>query len=467
MAEKAKRKKGMWRSLNVMLWLAFSLFAAAIIIASVLLQNTLASRRYRDETARTLKAAGEQVRELEGDGVTADEIASVAYENRLDAYLIFEEERTVVACAGGERTYSELSWVGNSMQNGETSVLTLEGEYGYAITVASGGGTAYLYFASSFAHAEQMTGGLRWASLITVLFALVLAFAVSGLFALFLSKPVTEVTERAKSLARGNYAPAAPKKYFFSEIEELSEALEYARSEISVADSLQKELIANVSHDFKTPLTMIKAYASMIKDISGEDKEKREAHAQVIIDETDRLAALVADLLDLSRLRAGVVGETTVFNLSDAVYAIVGRFDYLRETHGYLLESDIAEEVYCKAERARIEQVVYNLISNAVNYTGEDKRVRVKLFRTETGSRLEVIDSGKGIPQEEIGTIWDRYYRSTGTHKRPVQGTGLGLSIVKSILLAQNFPFGVVSEVGKGSCFWVEFPSPDQDKEEA
>ena len=216
---------------------------------------------------------------------------------------------------------------------------------------------------------------------------------------------------------------------------------------------------------------MIKAYASMIREISGEDKRKRDAHAQVIIDECDRLTALVVDVLDLSRLRAGIYDDTdTVFNLSEVVYSIAGRFDELKQTEGYVVETQIEEDIYTYACRERIEQVLYNLIGNAVNYTGEDKRVRVRLFKKEGGARFEVIDSGKGIPKEEIDTVWDRYYRSAASHKRSVSGTGLGLSIVKGILLAQGCPFGIISETGKGSCFWAEFPDPErkgekQDKE--
>lgn len=230
---------------------------------------------------------------------------------------------------------------------------------------------------------------------------------------------------------------------------------------------MQKELIANVSHDFKTPLTMIKAYASMIIEISGENKKKRDANAQVIIDECDRLTMLVSDLLDLSKLRAGVNGEEqrTVFDLSEEVRAVTERFSYLCETEGYVLETQIEDGLYTEANKERIAQVFYNLIGNAVNYTGEDRRVRVKLYRKGENARFEVIDTGKGIPADEVDTIWDRYYRSGASHKRPVSGTGLGLSIVKNILLQHGCPFGVISEQGKGSCFWAEFPPPGEQKE--
>ena len=146
------------------------------------------------------------------------------------------------------------------------------------------------------------------------------------------------------------------------------------------------------------------------------------------------------------------------FNLSEFVHTVLERFDYLTETQGFCIVRDIEDELYTEADQEKIEQVVYNLVGNAINYTGEDKKIAVGLKRTEQGLRLTVTDTGKGIPPEEVDTIWDRYYRSAETHKRPIKGTGLGLSIVKTILLKHGFDFGVESEVGKGSTFYVVFP---------
>ena len=147
------------------------------------------------------------------------------------------------------------------------------------------------------------------------------------------------------------------------------------------------------------------------------------------------------------------------FNLSEFVHTVLERFDFLSETQGYTIVRDIDDELYTEADMEKIEQVVYNLVGNAINYTGEDKKIVVGLKRIEGGKlRFTVTDTGKGIPEEEIKTIWDRYYRSAETHKRPIKGTGLGLSIVKTILLKHDFEFGVESEVGKGSTFYVLFP---------
>ena len=275
-----------------------------------------------------------------------------------------------------------------------------------------------------------------------------------------MTKPITEITKKAGQLGRGDFNVDFYGGDYCKELAELAETLNFARDELSKTDRMQKELIANVSHDFKTPLTMIKAYASMIMEISGDIPEKRNKHALVIVDEADRLTSLVNDVLDLSKIRSGIESlKTSVFDMSKYAYEILDRFAYLRETAGYRLETDIDEGLYTNADKSKIGQVLYNLIGNAVNYTGADKTVYIRLKKeTETAFRFSVTDTGKGIAQEEIATIWERYYRSAEMHKRPVRGTGLGLSIVKTILERHGLQFGVESEVGKGSTFYVLFP---------
>ena len=154
----------------------------------------------------------------------------------------------------------------------------------------------------------------------------------------------------------------------------------------------------------------------------------------------------------------------SVFNLTDLVYGIIDKFGYLQESQGYSIMVDIDPNTYTRADEEKINQVLYNLIGNAANYTGADKTVFVSLKVSLDGKRVKfsVRDTGKGIPKEALPEIWNRYYRVKENHNRPVKGTGLGLSIVKAILENHAFDFGVESDVGKGSTFWVDFPAvPD------
>ena len=327
-------------------------------------------------------------------------------------------------------------------------------------SVLSESSDAYLYIDYSTEIASMAMGTMRVQLIMISVIVIFLALVLSALLSMKLTKPITQITKAAQRMATGDFSVNFKGEYSYAEMDALAETLDYAKEEIGKSDELQKEVLANVTHDLKTPLTMIKSYACMIQEISGDNPEKRAKHTQVIIDESDRLTSLVNDILNLSKIRSGMDSlKITNFNLSEFVHTVCERFDYLRETQGYVIERDIEDELYTEADMEKIEQVVYNLIGNAVNYTGEDKKIRVGLKKEKEGVlRFTVTDTGKGIPADQIDTIWDRYYRSSETHKRPIKGTGLGLSIVKTILQKHNFLFGVESEVGKGSTFYVLFP---------
>ena len=201
-----------------------------------------------------------------------------------------------------------------------------------------------------------------------------------------------------------------------------------------------------------------------MRDIPGENSPE---NVQAIIDETTRLSELVNDLMDLSKLQSGMQKlAPTVFDLTVTVQDTMQRYKTLIHHQGYHIEyRACADEVLVMADRTMILQVIYNLINNAVNYTGESKRVVVTQTVQDGCVRLSIADDGDGIPPEKIPEIWDRYYRVDKVHNRSVIGTGLGLSIVKSILEAHGACYGVESAVGIGSVFWFELPLWDAKEE--
>ena len=232
--------------------------------------------------------------------------------------------------------------------------------------------------------------------------------------------------------------------------------ISYAEKELSKVDMMQRDLIANVSHDLRTPLTMLKAYAEMIRDLSGDNPVKRNEHLEIIISETDRLALLVNDMLDLSKLESGRQKLTpSEFGIRGKLSEIIDRFKGLSEKNGYTINFTPDEERIVCCDTVKIEQVIYNLINNAINYTGDDKQVFVRQINTDDGVLVEVEDTGDGIEEDKIKLIFDKYYRSEN-HKREVIGTGLGLSIVKAVLKMHNYDYGVRSTLGKGSTFWFK-----------
>lgn len=290
---------------------------------------------------------------------------------------------------------------------------------------------------------------------------------VTYAFSQKLTRGLKSMSDTAVKLAEGDYTVKFTNADY-TEMAQLSDTLNYVRDEVKKSEDFRREILANVSHDLKTPLTMIKAYASMIKEISGDNKEKREKHLQVIIDEADRLTGLVNDVLSVSKLQSNIEEiNFKVFNLTELVYGIINRFGYLQESQGYNLMVDIDKDLYTRADEEKISQVIYNLLGNAANYTGKDKTVYISLKADLDGKRIKfsVRDTGKGISKEALPEIWDRYYRVKENHQRPVKGTGLGLNIVKVILQNHAFDFGVDSAIGEGSTFWVDFPAVPSEVE--
>jgi len=315
----------------------------------------------------------------------------------------------------------------------------------------------FLLLVSSMASVQDAVDVLRNQLIFVVVIVLIVSLFISFLLADRISRPIDDMSAVAERWAKGDETVLF-NGGSYTEMHELANALNKAKTEINKSGKLQRDLMANVSHDLKTPLTMIKAYAEMIRDISGENKEKRDKHTQVIIDESDRLALLVNDILSLSKLQSqSDAPEHKIVNLSDLVETIILRFDGVVLEKGYVIERHIDKGVYVFVDEKKIEEVVYNLIGNAVNYTGDDKTVKVFLSKKDNVATLEIIDSGVGISDDKIDTIWERYLRYSETHHRAVKGTGLGLSIVKAILEAHNLEYGVVSKEGLGSNFYVVF----------
>lgn len=284
---------------------------------------------------------------------------------------------------------------------------------------------------------------------------MIIAFMISLYVSSVIAKPITAITKDAKTLANGDFKTKFEGKGYL-EVKQLADTLNYAEMELSKVDTMQRDLIANTSHDLRTPLTMLKAYAEMIRDLSGDNPKKRAEHLEIIINETDRLALLVNDILDLSKLESGKQNiSCTKFDIRSKMNEIINRYKGISEQMGYHIHftPDADRIVYC--DIVKIEQVICNLINNAINYTGADKQVYVRQINKSDGVIIEIEDTGDGIEADKIKLIFDKYYRSEN-HKREVVGTGLGLSIVKAILKLHGFDYGVRSVLGKGSVFWFK-----------
>lgn len=465
------------RSLNLTLWRYSCFFVFFIVLLVGVMCYIVVEYLFSSFMQRKVTGVGWEISAaLDNMAVTdnmniplTELVEELTFEEKVDVAIISARERVVIipdTLSAREEIYWRMmaEVVSDIFEESDRGpvLFIVEDVYVYAEYAVFGAGMIPSYIVVSYSMEAASTAiGIIQGTMIAVgIVAILIAFLVAYSLAQKVSDPLKSLTATANKMAKGNYdVNFASTEY--REIAQLSDTLNYACAEIKKTDAFQKELLANVSHDLRTPLTMIKAYASMVMEISGDNPDKRNQHLQVIIDEADRLAGLVNDVLNMSKISSDMNQMTKkVFNLTEFLYGIIKKFDYLTHTQGYEFCLDIDPDLYTCADEAKIGQVLYNLISNAVNYTGEDKKVYITLKYDLSANRIKfsVRDTGKGISKEDLPSIWNRYYRVKEEHARPVKGTGLGLPIVKTVLEKHSFDFGADSELGKGSVFWVDFP---------
>lgn len=317
--------------------------------------------------------------------------------------------------------------------------------------------SVYIFLNSSIqpldASIKLLKSQFLYISIIIFSISLIIGYFISRL----ISKPIVDISTEAKKLANGDFNVKFSTDSKIEEIGELASTLELAKNELSKTDELRRDLLANVGHDLKTPLTMIKAYAEMIKDFENMSIQKRNENLNIIIEETDRLNVLVSDILDLSKLQANTYElKIEEFDLDKLIRNVLKKYYILIDSEGYEFIYENEESIMVKGDIKRIEQVIYNLINNAINYTGDDKKIYIELVNNKKKVIVKIRDTGKGIKKEDIKYIWNKYYHNEKKHKRNAFGTGLGLSIVKTILDSHNYKYGVDSKVNKGTTFYFE-----------
>ena len=296
------------------------------------------------------------------------------------------------------------------------------------------------------------------------LFVILLALVVSFIFASKISSPIVKMQKEANKLAQGNYDVKFKNVDSYSEINALANTLDDATFKLSKIDELRKDLLANVSHDLKTPITLIKSYAEMIEDISGDDPIKRNEHLNVIIEETDYLTKLINDMQEYSKMQAGYIKlNKTNFDLKKCANGVCVLLSGLMKEKNIVLKKEF-KSVIVYGDEVKISQVIYNYLSNAIKHSNDKSKIFVTIIDNNDNVRFEVKDMGEGISEDAIPYIWDRYYKIDKKFKRNENSTGLGLAIAKAILEAHKAKYGVISKLNEGSTFYFEL-SKDYDDE--
>ncbi len=275
-----------------------------------------------------------------------------------------------------------------------------------------------------------------------------------------ISNPIKEINKKTKEITKGNYNVVF-KQNDYEEIQELANSLNNMTEQLSRVEKMQKELIANVSHDLRTPLTMISGYGEVIRDIPNENTQE---NIQVIIDEANRLSKLVNNMLDASKLEATeTILNIKSINVQEFIYEIYNSYSKMLESQGYhIILNCLEKQAYINADYIKLQQVLQNLINNAIKYGGEDKTVIINVEQRNKVIRFEIVDHGQGISEEQLPLIWNRYYKVDRNNTRSYDGSGLGLSIVKKILELHNVNYGVISQINKGTTFYFEFTLNDK-----
>lgn len=399
-------------------------------------------------------------------------IEQIAYENEVciefvNAQKTLSYNTRLIGCELGKNNKNIIKYQSEMIENNEAmqAFRLVNQEYKanaflYGIQKNSGYVFVYTTLEDLSSASVVLKGQLIYLTVIAIIFACTIAYFLSHK----ITKPILDITEKAKKLGTGEHDIVFERNGIL-EIDELAESLNLAQEELSKTDELRRDLLANVSHDLKTPLTMIKAYAEMVRDISYKSDEKREEHLNIIISETDRLNILVNDILSLSKMQADADSlKLETFDLTKEIREIIGKYEIIKETENYNFKVEMPEKALVEADKNKLNQVIYNLINNAINYTGKDKSVTIRIIEEKNKYLVEIMDTGKGIKPEEIKLIWNKYYKNEKNHKRNVVGTGIGLSIVKTILEHHKCEYGVRSKKNVGTTFYFKIKKAKKKK---
>ncbi len=369
-----------------------------------------------------------------------------------DSSTLFGEEEIAEV-----RENAEVVYLRNlCFEVGEVSTIVSSGEWQQMVLgKRTTDGTYVVFVSASLSQVVDAGVVLRTISPIISLTAFFLALIAALVFSAWFTRPISQLADASHDMAQGNYDILIPVRQM-DEFGVLTTEFNAMASEVRRSAQLQRELLANVSHDLRTPLTLIRGYAETLRDITGAKKQKRDEQLGIIIDETERLTALVNSILELSKFSSGAEKHKPVsFDISLFCEEIAERYNGVCAKNDWtlLLDVPLLTPLYIYADPDQIERAIDNLLGNAMQHLGEDGVFILRAQPTSNGKCLiEIEDHGEGILPEEREHLFGRYYRTR--QSEGTQGTGLGLSIARAIFQQHNFAFGVKDAPIKGTIFW-------------
>ncbi len=300
--------------------------------------------------------------------------------------------------------------------------------------------------------------------------ALLVGLLISVLLSLLLAKtmvtPIQSLTKAAERVAAGNFSQKLSSDaqdeigVLTRTFNGMASQLEKTLDDLKKSEAMRREFVANVSHELRTPITSIRSYAETLQDSHGMSNETQAEFLSVIVNESDRMTKIVQDLLTLSRFDAGSIEFS--FRRFSILKSITDVFNAMqleaqKRHHRFTmnLKTDLPE---ITGDPARIEQVLINMVSNAIKYTRDGGTITISAGRKDDAVWVSVRDNGIGIPEEDVPKVFDRFYRVDKARSRESGGTGLGLSIASEIVARHNGKISLSSRLGKGTIITISLP---------
>ena len=446
-------------SLKVQIWKYLSIFSIFILSFLWLFQVLFLNKFYEFSKIKQLDNTINLIKESYNNNSLYSNVDNYAEHNGIciqiftDKKIIYDSQIFNKGCMPKNVDYRDV-FIKSSLDKETYKLINPRFNNEVLLKAIKLNSNTYAFLSSSLQPLDGAVEIIKKELVIVSIMVLLFSFLIGYFISKKLSKPIEKINKTAKIMAQGDYENA----YFFIdenilELNELVATLNQTNDELTKIDELQKEILANVSHDLKTPLTMIKAYAEMVRDLTYKDDIKREDNLNVIIEETDRLNLLVNDIIELTKINNDLQNlNITEFDLVELINSIINRFGIMDAN--FVFKNKLP--IIVKADKIRIEQVIYNLIINAINYTGKDKKVIINLKENDKYVHVEIKDTGKGIDEEDLKLIWKRYYKVDKKYRREKKGSGIGLSIVENILKKHKFNYGVNSIKNKGTTFYFD-----------
>lgn len=301
---------------------------------------------------------------------------------------------------------------------------------------------------------------------ITLAILLFLSLIILLFFTEIVYNPLKKITYATEQYATGNM------HYEFTvdsddEMGYLAACLSYMASEIARSEDDQKKFVANVSHDFRSPLTSIRGYLEAMLD-GTIPPEMHEKYIGIVLNETERLTKLTNGLLTLNNLNTkGMLLNKTHFDINQVIRNTTATFEGTCRKKGISVELVLYNEaLYAHADMEKIQQVLYNLIDNAIKFSHQNSSIKIETSEKRNKIFVSVKDAGIGIPKDELKMIWDRFYKTDASRGKDKKGTGLGLSITKEIINAHNENINVISTLGEGTEFIFSLPRSEKNDED-